>query len=720
METTVRSDSSVRFECFELNLQTRELFRKGVRLKVRGHPIDVLAILVEHPGELVTREMLRKRLWPENTFVDSEQILNNSVGKLREALGDRAETPKYIETLPRLGYRFIAHLESPGTTTAPLEEPRSMMPLPSISKRRIMWLGTATVVASFAVLAFWYAHLPLPAPRISLYQQLTLDGREKIARGTDGIRVFVDVVGPKPNTGQVAISGGKVTQIDIDLPPGPAPWICSDVSPDGTNLLIMNTYSPEDGFMVWLVGITGHPSRYLMKAFAAAWSPDGATVAYVNRHGDIYTIGINGGEPRLLYRESAPLSQQVRTRDLTWSPDGSKIRISRWGGRIYELSSNGTNFHEWLPGWNRSMQKCCGRWTPNGQFFLFLAGSTLAKGPTYRPLAQIWAADERRGNVRPRIAEPTLLASDPLLWGDPIPSRDGRKVFASGVSRRGELDRYDRRSNSLEPYLGGISVEMPDFSRDGRYVAYVSFPEGILWRANRDGSGLIQLTEPPLYPRNPRWSPDGDRILFTDNSESGMDAIYVVSSRGGPPKRLLDGDQPQNLPDWSPDGTRVVYTTFPGFSSIQSLDLSNVETRIVELATGRVTVLPKRPGGFWAPLWSPDGRYIAGNSFNQREVIIFDLKRNEWRALPQNGGVGYHNWSHDGQFIYFNCYTEGKLRVYRVPVRGSREEMILELPELFQGTGRYGYWMSLDPTDAPLILRNVGTDEIYALTLERN
>ena len=111
METAIRSESSVRFQKFDFDLRTHELYRNGSKVKVRGHPVEVLAILLEHPGELVTRESLQKRIWPDDTFLDFEQILNNSVGKLRDALGDRAETPKFVETLPRLGYRFIAPVE---------------------------------------------------------------------------------------------------------------------------------------------------------------------------------------------------------------------------------------------------------------------------------------------------------------------------------------------------------------------------------------------------------------------------------------------------------------------------------------------------------------------------------------------------------------------------------------------------------------------------------
>lgn len=112
METAAQSEHVVRFKTFELNLQTRNLYRRGLKLRLHGHPIDVLAMLVERPGELVTREALRKALWPEDTFVDFEHGLNTTINRLRESLGDKADAPRFIETIPRLGYRFIVAVES--------------------------------------------------------------------------------------------------------------------------------------------------------------------------------------------------------------------------------------------------------------------------------------------------------------------------------------------------------------------------------------------------------------------------------------------------------------------------------------------------------------------------------------------------------------------------------------------------------------------------------
>jgi DNA-binding winged helix-turn-helix (wHTH) protein len=174
METAAQLKHSVRFRNFELNLLTRELHRNGRLIKLRGHPIEVLAILLERHGELVTREELQKKLWPRGTFVDFEQILNNSIRMLREALGDKAEAPQYIETLPRLGYRFIARVETTAVDAAApaptvTEEGRLSAPpessVPSVpSKRWMAWVAAGVFAAILGGGTWVYLHLPLPPP----------------------------------------------------------------------------------------------------------------------------------------------------------------------------------------------------------------------------------------------------------------------------------------------------------------------------------------------------------------------------------------------------------------------------------------------------------------------------------------------------------------------------------------------------------------------------
>ena len=164
--------------------------------------------------------------------------------------------------------------------------------------------------------------------------------------------------------------------------------------------------------------------------------------------------------------------------------------------RIWEVSSNGSGLHEIIPGWHNSSANCCGRWTPDGKFFLFLSEG------------QIWALDERRGLLRKPPNEPIQLTQGPIHWGgpplakytawaflgEPIPSKDGSKIFAQGVSSRGELSRFDPKTKQFQPFLGGISAQGVVFSKDGKSIAYVSYPEGSLWKADRDGSNPVQLT----------------------------------------------------------------------------------------------------------------------------------------------------------------------------------------------------------------------------------
>src|SRR5215469_1858694 len=141
----------VRFGAFEADLRTGELRKDGVKLKFSGHPFQVLAILLERPGEVVTREELQKRLWPD-TFVDVERNLNTAINKIRDVLGDSAETPRFIETLPRRGYRFIGQLER-GPGEEPANEPVITVEPDRGSHSLKLWWKLAAAVLTIAIIA---------------------------------------------------------------------------------------------------------------------------------------------------------------------------------------------------------------------------------------------------------------------------------------------------------------------------------------------------------------------------------------------------------------------------------------------------------------------------------------------------------------------------------------------------------------------------------------
>src|SRR5215470_12240936 len=128
-EPDVKKTPIIRFSIFELDLKAGELRRNGTKVKIQEQPFQILAALLERPGEVVTREELRSRLWPADTFVDFDHGLNAAIKRLRDALGESAETPVFVETMARRGYRFIGNVEMPAAT-------------PSARRRAWQWLFT--------------------------------------------------------------------------------------------------------------------------------------------------------------------------------------------------------------------------------------------------------------------------------------------------------------------------------------------------------------------------------------------------------------------------------------------------------------------------------------------------------------------------------------------------------------------------------------------------
>jgi eukaryotic-like serine/threonine-protein kinase len=273
---------------------------------------------------------------------------------------------------------------------------------------------------------------------------------------------------------------------------------------------------------------------------------------------------------------------------------------------------------------------------------------------------------------------------------------------------RGELLRYDANSKQFAPYLGGISAEFVDFSRDGQWVTYVSYPDGALWRSKVDGSERLQLTFPPLYALMPRWSPDGKEIVFFETVTDRPDRTYAVSREGGTPRALMPDDHSsQHDPYWSPDGTKLV---FGGTASDSDSDI-----RILDLATQRISAVPGSQGIF-APRWSPDGRYLAAQSFNSKQVLLFDFQTQKWAETASSAQLTYLTWSKDGQYLYVLDSSEPRA-VVRIRISDRKIERVAELKNLAL-TGHWEMWMALTPDDSPLLMRNAGTEDVYALDWE--
>ena len=360
-------------------------------------------------------------------------------------------------------------------------------------------------------------------------------------------------------------------------------------------------------------------------------------------------------------------------------------------GPLYQVSVDGTKLHPLVPDWHTPPEECCGQWTPDGKYFVF------------QSQGNIWALAEKRNILGNTSGQPVQLTSGPMSFSSPLPSKDGKKLFVVGALARGELARYDARSAEFIPFLSGISADSVSFSKDGQWVAYVRFPEGTLWRSKLDGSQKIQLTYRPLTAVMPSWSPDGQQIVFYAFS-GPRPKLYTIATQGGTPREMIPADPHEEWdPTWSPDGTRIAF----GSGSTDP----NSTILILDVRTNQIsTLLGSR--GFFSPRWSPDGRYLVALPFASHSLILFDFATQKWEEITKIS-LGFPNWSKNGDYVYF-LHGENQPSVMRIRIRDRRLEQVADLKN-FRQTGYWSFWLGMAPDDSPLLLRDIGTKEIYAL-----
>ncbi len=387
-----------------------------------------------------------------------------------------------------------------------------------------------------------------------------------------------------------------------------------------------------------------------------------------------------------------------------WSPDAKVLRftVSNNGrSSLWEVSASGTDLHPlFAPGSNpRVASECCGAWTPDGKYFVY---NSIRDG-----VATISALRETHSFFRRTRSEPVQLTAGPMhLWG-PSPSVDGKRLFVIGEQSRGELMRYDSESRQFVTFLSGISAEGLDFSRDGKWVAYLTFPEGVLWRSRVDGSERLQLTNLPMNAALPRWSPDGKRIAFSGSMPGKTWKIFVISADGGTPEKLMPGENSELDPNWSADGQSLVFGEFVG-SPTSSIYVLNLQTR-------QVSTLPG-PKGLFSPRWSPDGRFVSVTTHDGLKMLLFDLTTQTWKELDSGHSYNYPMWSRDAKYIYFSNPFENGTPFYRLRVADGKLEHVANA-NLTRGVawGTFGQWTGLAPDDAPLLIRDTSMQEIYSL-----
>ena len=570
-------------------------------------------------------------------------------------------------------------------------EPR-LSPAVRTGRRRAAVLVGCILVA-LACAAYWLAR-PVPPPRLVGSVQITNDGRAKLPPAlTDGARLFF--MAEETNGAalyQVSIAGGQ------PVPLSPRFFLAglAGISPDGSELLVhaWEGTLPEGPLWVYptLAG-----SRHRLGSIVcsdAAWSPDGKMLVFTS--GSTLNLARSDGTQarRLAPVPGTPSSPR-------WSPDATRLRFTLYNPQdnstsIWEISVDGTGLRPLLPGWNSPPQECCGGWTPDGRYFVFQSSRN--------GRSDVWVMREKQGFLTRGPSMPAPLTSGPLNFLSPVPSKDGKRIFVVGWQPRGELVHYDTRSQGFVPYLSGVSADGVSFSKDGQWVCFVMNPEGTLWKSKVDGSERLQLTFPPMYVNLPRWSPDGRQIAFMGSPPDQPSAVYLIPSDGGSSEELV---RSASDPGWSSDGNSLVFSD-RGFPSSGAFAI-----QVMDLRTRKVTALPDS-NGLYSPRWSPDGRYLAALKAGPETLWLFDSHKRKWDQLEEIT-VGFPSWSRDSQYIFFDS-QQTEPGFYRLRVSDNRLERIASLKNL--RLAATASWTGLALDDSPLVLRDVGSHEIYALDWE--
>ena len=689
-----------RFDDVEVREREFSFTRAGKEITVEPKAFRALLFLLRNSQRLITKEELLSAVWGDTAV--TEGSLTRCIWLLRRLLGDDINEPRYIATVATVGYRFVCpvKLEEDSPLIPDIAETdkngkeqslgngKESLPISAITPgtgTRSHWLwaiGGGGVIASAVLLTAWW-RTPPPSLSIDFVTQLTDDGQIKGGElSSDASRIYFNEGPPlTQRIGQVSITGGATARVETRLV---NPTIAG-VMPDGSELIVLAGGGSNATYPLWAMPLPAGEPRRLGSAEvgAAGILADSRVVFSVDK--DLFIAGRDGSNPRKL------VSLPGRVVSVEPSPDGKRILIQLdiKGDNTFvafEVAADGTGVEEIH---NASPDECCFHWSWNGQYLLY----SVKTGNRW----DIWALPFHVGLFR-NLKKPIRLTTGPLSFSDgAIPSRDGKQIFAVASKPHGELLRYDLKLHKFLPLLSGISATDATFSDDGKWVAYLSYPDHSVWRSRDDGTDRMQLTFPPLEAHVPFISPDGARVLYTTDS-----GTFLIDINGGPAQKIYGTSL---NPTWSLDGKTIIVTILSG-----GIDYS---MRMIDVGTGKASPVPAsegKGGGFWL-----GQRSLLACNATQSKLLTLDLDSEKWTDFFVGSIVNWIN-SPDRKYVY--VATGGtEPTIQRIRVSDRQVETIVSLKD-FAELANYGWTqLRVAPDGSPTLTRALDTQEIYALQL---
>jgi Tol biopolymer transport system component/DNA-binding winged helix-turn-helix (wHTH) protein len=626
------------FGSFRLDVAERLLLREGETIQLQPKTFDLLLALVEHHGHLLEKDELLKLVWPD-TFVE-EANLSSNISLIRKALGDGENGQKYIETVPKRGYRFVAGVREIGAEQAEITEAATRktegeaQPEPLISKfkphRKSALLALAVSVIAFSVVAFGLYKFITRSESKSSSSELKIIPLTSLP-GHESQPTF------SPDGNQIAFvwcdekGGGSdiyVKLIDAEtrvrLTDNPADDVSPAWSPDGRSIAFLRR-SPE-GNGVYVVPALGGAGQKIGVVFANVvwpsflhWSPDGRSLLVEHKDSPqepfaIFSLSVETGEKQRL---TSPPSGLWGDFDAAYSPDGKTIafrRVSGWiAVDIYLVPAAGGEARR-LTHLKRDIDGFA--WTPDGSEIIFSSSASYKDG---------------------------------VLMQVSVP--------------QGTPERLAR---------SGSGINDPSISRQGNRLVYTqSLVDTNIWRLDLSASSKDRSDMPFISSTRldveARYSPDGKKIAFI-SKRSGTYQIWVCDSDGSDPRRLTNLDSANGDPNWSPDGRYIVFDTRLR---------GNADIFVIDAEGGQPRALTTEPSEDNAPSWSADGRWIYFSSTRGGSLQIWKMPPEGGQAVQVTKDGGFlGRESVDGKFIYY-LKGRGIPGIWRAPVEGGAEVLVL-------------------------------------------
>jgi Tol biopolymer transport system component len=646
-------------------------------------------MLVQHPGEVVTRDEIRKSLWPSDTIVEFEHSISSAMNRLRQALADSAEAPRYIETLPKRGYRFIASVE----------DREGIPPSQTLSRRRL-WFRTRMVMMLMAVVASvgWLIRQESAPQRVMKQRQLTANTSE-IAVRNGAI---------SPDGKYLAFSDSKVIYLKLiatgdtrairppDSPKDSTPvaWFIGPWFPDGTRFLA-NMQKDRD-CSIWVIPILGGTSHKIRDdAWAWAVSPDGLRIAFTRNHPasvasgetslpsqEIWLMSSNGEHPEQFLSAS---DRRDGFRNVQWSPNGKRLAydVARQNDEQNRLEQiiqtrdlNSRSLTTVLS--NPQLQDF--RWLREGRIFYSLAED--------RTSDNLWEirVDTSTGVTRGQPHQLTNWAGFHI--GSLSATADSKRVafLKSSLFSSVYVGEFDKRRATMKPprrLTFTEAIDLPlDWTPDGKFVIFTSNRTGhwsIFKQAlDQDFAEIIFPGKEGAQDQGAHLSPDGKWIVYSEYrdipqpqnvSQLALERIMRVPLAGGPPEfifsaRVYGGIRCSRAPadlcifsEEAPDEHQLIFSAF-----------DPIKGRGRELAR-----LPKDPKIDLPWNFSPDGKRIAALVPGAASVHMVPLDGDQPRDITVKGWPPFNclDFSADSMGFFVNSMTNGGGTLLYVDLNGK-------------------------------------------------